>query len=74
MSMKQTIREILKSKGWSAYRLSVATGISQQVLSNWVRKGAKQIGVKQLVLLKRGTGLSWSKLGELIENELDREE
>jgi DNA-binding Xre family transcriptional regulator len=71
MGMKRTLAEILRLKGWTNYRLSLETGISQQVLSNWARKGAKHVGLRQLVQLKRGSGLSWSKIGELLEGELE---
>lgn len=72
--MKLILKKILEITGWSAYRLSENTGISKQVISNWKQRGSRTVNVKHLVAIKRATGLSWSKLGELIEKESELDE
>ena len=70
MSVKDILKSILKAKGWTAYRLGIETGISNQVISHWSRKGAASIKLSHLVALKKALG-SWKALGELIEQEID---
>lgn len=68
--MKQVLKQILKAKEWTAYRLGIETGISSQVISHWSRKGASAIKLTHLVALKKAVG-SWKALGEMIEREID---
>jgi len=70
MSVKDILKSILKTKSWTAYRLGQETGISNQVISHWSRKGAGSIKLTHLVALKKALG-SWKALGELIEQEVD---
>ena len=72
MSVRDILKSILKAKGWTAYRLGIETGISNQVISHWSRKGAASIKLSHLVALKKALG-SWKALGELIEQEVDSE-
>lgn len=72
MSVKDILKSILKAKSWTAYRLGQETGISNQVISHWSRKGAASIKLTHLVALKKALG-SWKALGELIEQEVDNE-
>lgn len=72
MTVKEILKSILSAKGWSAYRLGQETGISNQVLSHWSRKGAASIKLTHLIALKRALG-SWKTLGEIIEREIDAE-
>ena len=70
MNVKQVLKSILKAKSWTGYRLGIETGISNQVISHWSRKGASSIKLTHLVALKEALG-SWKALGEMIEREID---
>jgi transcriptional regulator with XRE-family HTH domain len=67
--MKIAVNEILKKKGFTAYRLSKETGLSMQLVSQWVRKGTSGVRFDHLVILKEVLDLSWDELGQLIEKE-----
>jgi transcriptional regulator with XRE-family HTH domain len=71
MTMKLILKKVLKESGLSAYRLSEKSGISKQLLSNWSRFGSRSITFDHLVRMKKATGLSWSKLGDLIEQQVE---
>ncbi len=70
--MKIAIAEILKRTGWSGYRLSEETGLSNQLVSHWARNGTSGIRFDHLVTLKEVLCLSWDEVGALIEKEAKR--
>lgn len=67
MGVKKIIETILKEKGWTANRLARESGVSKQMLSLWTRKGASSVAIRHLVGIKKASGLSWSKIGKMLE-------
>lgn len=37
MDFKERLRQILKERGWSVYKLTVAAGLSENTVYNWFR-------------------------------------
>lgn len=72
MGVKKLIETILKEKGWTAHRLAKESGVSKQMLSLWTRKGASSVAIRHLVGVKKASGLSWSKIGKMLE-QVDRD-
>jgi transcriptional regulator with XRE-family HTH domain len=65
--MKQLIKTILEQKQWTAYRLAKESGVSKQMISLWTRKGASSLAIRHLVGVKNASGMSWSKIGQMLE-------
>lgn len=71
--MKHLLKLILDHTGWTKYRLGKETGISNQLIQYWETKDSTGIELRYLVALKRATNVSWTKLGEWIEEEVDKD-
>lgn len=74
MGVKALIKQILERKEWTAHRLAKESGISKQMISHWTRHGATSVAIRHLVALKECSGLSWSKVGEILAGEIDTKE
>lgn len=72
MGVKRLIETIRTAKDWKPADLSRATGISKQMINHWQKHGASSVAIKHLVALKRASGLSWAKVGKMLE-EIDSE-
>lgn len=70
MGVKRLIETIRTAKEWRPADLSRATGISKQMINHWQKHGATSVAIKHLVALKRVSGLSWAKIGKMLE-EID---
>lgn len=68
--MKHLLKSILEHTGWTKYRLGKEAKISGQLIQYWESADSTGIELRYLVALKRATGVSWSKLGEWIEEEV----
>lgn len=71
MGVKTLIKTILEAKGWTAAQLSKETGISKQMISHWTRHGGSSVVIRHLVALKKASGWSWSRIGEVLSGEVD---
>jgi hypothetical protein len=71
MLMKNLIKKILEHTGYTAYRLGIEASISRQMVHKWLHQDVSSVRVDHLVRLKRASGLSWSRIGEILERHVD---
>lgn len=71
MGVKALVNKILEQKDWTAHRLAKESGISKQMISHWTRYGASSVAIRHLIALKKVSGLSWARIGEILAGEID---
>ncbi len=60
MDVLQRIRELMEERGWSSYRLAVASGLSQSTIANMFRRNTVP-SIPTLEYLCNGFGISLSE-------------
>jgi transcriptional regulator with XRE-family HTH domain len=72
MGVKALIKAIMDEKGWTAHKLARESGVSKQMISHWTRYGASSVAIRHLIALKHASGFSWSRIGEILSDEVDK--
>ena len=67
--VKNLIDRIIKDSKLSAVEISSALGISTQAFYNYKNGKTKYMNFKNLTRLRKVSGYSWAKFGELLDKE-----
>ncbi len=67
MDVLQRIRELMEERGWSSYRLAVASGLSQSTIANMFRRNTVP-SIPTLEYLCNGFGISLTEFFEGYED------
>ena len=58
MDVTSKIKQILKQRGWSAYRLAKESGLSESTIANIIKRNAIEVTPKTRELIDCWSGLS----------------